>query len=51
MSFLLTGSTGTSCGVKYYITSVKLGQSGPPGAKRYEKSTPPGTKRIRESAK
>lgn len=24
MSFLLTGFTGTSCGVKYYIASVKL---------------------------
>jgi len=24
MGFLLTGSNGTSCGVKYYITSVKL---------------------------
>lgn len=35
MGFLLTGSNGTSCGVKYYITSVQLQQSGPPCAKRY----------------
>lgn len=27
MGFLLTPSSGTSCGVKYYITSVKLLQS------------------------